>query len=156
MGTKVFETMKLSKQYIYDKVSRRQEPTWQVDTDGYLSASITLPEGTFNVRKHILVFYKTNGYIPDFVDHKDNNKLNNAPDNLREASKCQNQQNSKRPKNNSSGVKGVSRTKHGKWQVNIMAYGVKHYGGLFDSLEDAKQHVESLRLKLHSDFARSV
>lgn len=151
----MFEVIRLSSEYIYSQVARKSEPTWQVDTGGYLSAYVTIPEGAFNIRKHILVFFVSNGFIPEHVDHRDNNKLNNAPNNLRAASKCQNHHNSKVPKNNTSGVKGVSQTRNGKWEVSIKAFKIKHYGGSYNSLEEAKCAANKLREKLHGDFARS-
>jgi hypothetical protein len=45
--------------------------------------------------------------IPEDIDHKDNNGLNNREDNLRVASHSQNQQNRGKNKANTSGFKGV-------------------------------------------------
>ena len=47
-----------------------------------------------------------------YIDHKDGNKLNNTRSNLRPATNQQNQFNTERQANNTSGFKGVTWDKH--------------------------------------------
>ena len=52
--------------------------------------------GMFNRKKygaHQVVFYLTHGYFAECVDHIDGNRLNNAPHNIREATRSENQHN---------------------------------------------------------------
>lgn len=54
------------------------------------------------------------------IDHIDGNGLNNAFDNLRDVSAIENQKNQKKPKNNKSGVMGISyRPENNKWAARI-------------------------------------
>jgi hypothetical protein len=74
------------------------------------------------------------------VDHIDNNRSNNKINNLRWATKRENNQNAQLSKCNTSGVKGVYFNKRAKkWQAQIMIDGILIYLGYFDSIEDAKQ-----------------
>jgi hypothetical protein len=87
------------------------------------------------------------------VDHRDGNGLNCRRYNLREADDCQNAQNTKTFRTNSSGVKGVSFNKAtGKWDARVSAHRVAHFIGSFDSLELAAPAVEAARLRLHGEF----
>ena len=56
---------------------------------------------------HLLIWKMFNGRDPISVDHKDNDKLNNKIENLREATDVQNRQNTTLTKANTSGVKNV-------------------------------------------------
>lgn len=76
------------------------------------------------------------------IDHRNNNGLDNRrSSNLRVATKSQNGQNRKGPQvNNKSGVRGVCW--HGaarKWIVQVNVDGVRHYGGLHESLKAAER-----------------
>lgn len=77
------------------------------------------------------------------VDHRDGNGLNNRrrgeAGNLRLATHAQNQRNQLRPKNNTSGFKGVSLHKQtGKWQAYIMLNHKKRSLGLHVTREQAR------------------
>lgn len=60
------------------------------------------------LKLHRAIFLMLHGYLPKYVDHKDHNRLNNKPDNLRAATMTSNNRNCSLQKNNSSGVVGVS------------------------------------------------
>ena len=73
-----------------------------------------------------------------FVDHKDNNPLNNRIENLRIATRSDNQSNHDIHCNNTSGFTGVSfDNKAGKWFAQIKAQGIHYYFGKYLLLEDA-------------------
>lgn len=58
---------------------------------------------------HRILYYLYNGVLPEFIDHKDQNSLNNVKDNLRPATKVVNSRNRGIHTNNVSGVTGVYR-----------------------------------------------
>lgn len=89
------------------------------------------------------------------IDHIDGNPLNNKVENLRESTRNQNNQNSRRPKTNTSGHKNVCwDKKSGKWRVRIQANGKRHYFGLYEDKEEAIRVAIEARKKLHGEFGR--
>lgn len=91
--------------------------------------------------------------IPEFLDHKDENGLNNALSNLRSATIFQNACNTKLTKSNTSGVKGVQWYKREqRWVATVKYLGRQHYGGYFVDIVSATKAVRVLREKLHGAF----
>jgi hypothetical protein len=106
---------------------------------------------------HRLVWIYHNGDIPDgmLVDHVDGNKVNNRIENLRLATKSQNNHNSKIHSNNTSGIKGIFRDKsRNKWRAQLAINGKIKSVGSFDTIEEAEAAVIAARNNLHGDFAR--
>lgn len=89
----------------------------------------------------------------EVVDHIDGNPLNNALSNLRVCSRSQNGMNSKGRKS-STGIKGVRLRKDGRYYVSVRVLGVDYWGGIYDSLLEAKSAMVKLREKFHGQFAR--
>jgi len=88
------------------------------------------------------------------IDHKDEDKLNNNIDNLRVATHSQQQHNTGKYKNNTSGTTGVDWDKAtGKWRVRVMLNKKTHSGGYFTNKEDAIAKATELRDELHGEFA---
>jgi hypothetical protein len=109
-----------------------------------------------NYLAHRIIFLLNHGYLPEFIDHIDGNKLNNKIENLREASKAENLWNQKIHTNNKSGIKGVHWDKQRrKWKVIIHANKLSHYVGCFDDLDEAKRQATQRRLLVHQNFARN-
>ena len=76
----------------------------------------------------------------DFIDHIDNDKLNNNISNLRWATNQENQRNAKLRKDNTSGTKGVTFDKSkNRWKAQIQIDGIINHLGYYLSLEEAKQ-----------------
>ena len=69
---------------------------------------------------HRIIFFLIHGYVPEVIDHVDQNPLNNAPDNLRESDTHRNNHNKGRGKDNKSGVKGVHWCKSRKRWVALI------------------------------------
>jgi len=104
---------------------------------------------------HRIIFMIHHGFLPKYIDHIDGNSLNNKIENLREATLSQNQYNSKIPKNNTSGVKGVNWDKdHSKWRARVIVNKKTMFVGLFKEIEEAAKAIKAFREKQHKDFAR--
>lgn len=120
------------------------------------------PDGAKRVRfnkilwlEHRLIFYIFYKYLPEFIDHIDGDRLNNSIENLREATRSENNRNSRIKKNNSSGVKGVSWCSDiKKWRVRCRYLNKEHSFGLFDDLELAELVSIEVRNLYHGSFAR--
>lgn len=83
--------------------------------DGYL----IFREGGKMHRYHRVVFLLHNGYWAKEVDHKDRDRANTRPDNLRDVDRSTNNLNTKVRSDNKLGHKGVYPHKSGKYQVQI-------------------------------------
>lgn len=59
---------------------------------------------------------------------------------------------SKLRKNNTSGVKGVSPRKNGKWIANIKFQGINYYLGIYEKLEDAETARREAEERIHGPF----
>jgi len=105
---------------------------------------------------HRLAWVHVHGEWPEAeIDHIDCNPANNALANLRPATRALNQRNSRKPRNNSSGVKGVTwHAKDAKWQAQIKLRGRCHYLGQFDDIAQAATAYASASVKLHGEFGR--
>ncbi len=89
------------------------------------------------------------------IDHKDGDGLNNRRNNLREATRSQNNHNQRRSKNNTSGFKGVTWHKAGgKWQAQIMMDGRKRFLGLHATPEAAHTAYCKASAELHGEYGR--
>lgn len=138
----------LLKHYDYDSISGNL--IWKIPTvswikqgdivgcmrrDGY---RVTRIKGK-NYLVHRLIFLFHHGYLPDLIDHKDQDSTNNRIENLRASNKTKNSYNSGLPSNNKSGVRGVSwDKKNNKWIVRFKSNGVYKFLGYFVDLEEAK------------------
>lgn len=88
------------------------------------------------------------------VDHINQDKLDNRKCNLRSATNSQNQWNQSKPKNNTSGYKGVYWDKQRqKWRAQIKINGRRRFLGYFDDILDAARSYDKAALELFGDFA---
>lgn len=101
-----------------------------------------------------IIFLMHHGYLPDCIDHIDNDVSNNRIENLRPATIAQNAQNSKCRINSKSGVKGVFLHKAtNKWSVSLWVKRVRKYIGLFDTIEEATEAATQARNQYHGEYA---
>tara|TARA_R110000868_G_scaffold10318_4_gene50872 strand:+ start:361 stop:855 length:495 start_codon:yes stop_codon:yes gene_type:complete len=106
---------------------------------------------------HRLVFLAHHGHLPALVDHKDGNPANNHIDNLRAATRTQNQWNAKRRKDNTSGVKNVCWNKKSRrWGVRLYINGYTISLGGFTTLGEAAAVAEQARRETYGEFARDA
>ena len=111
-------------------------------TDKYYYISLCKEGKQKNVKIHRLVatYFVDNPLNKPFVDHIDNNKLNNVFTNLRWATSQENKRNTIMYKNNTSGVKGVIYDKkYNKWQARTRVNGKSVCFGCFENKDDAIQ-----------------
>lgn len=119
-------------------------------SDNYMAGK----QSSFGIHNLIMGIEKPSDNM--MVDHIDGNKKNNRRNNLRIATKSQNNWNAKLRKDNTSGAKGVSFDKNkNKWVVQIMKDKKQNRIGLFDSFEEARSVAEIERKKMHGEFARN-
>lgn len=89
------------------------------------------------------------------VDHIDGNGLNNKRSNLRAVTHKQNIRNTRTPKNNKSGYKGVSKDNWTNlWRVWIEVDGKRISGGRFESKNEAALIYNKMAIKYFGEFAR--
>jgi hypothetical protein len=102
---------------------------------------------------HRIIFLMAHGYLPHDVDHKDKNPSNNHIENLRPATRAQNQYNGtrKRAKNNLKHVYWIPRLN--KWVVRLNINGKVRHIGVFSDVELADLVAQEARNKYHKEFA---
>jgi hypothetical protein len=121
--------------------------------DGYILIKI---EGAV-YKAHHIVWSMHNLEIPDgfVLDHINGDPADNRIENLRLASRQQNNCNAKLRCDNTSGVKGVSwYKKSSKWIGQIQHAGRKIHVGLFESVDEAATAVSKVRALLHGEFSK--
>lgn len=103
---------------------------------------------------HRLIYIMHYDFLPKFIDHINNNKLDNRIENLREATREQNNQNVKIRKDSSSNIKNVSLCKkNNKFLVRVSINKQRHHIGYFDDVELAELVAIMAREKYHGNFA---
>ena len=109
--------------------------------------------GELYLAHRVIWFLKTGEQPPDTIDNKDHNRSCNSENNLRAATRSQNQHNRGKPKNNTSGYKGVCWSKaRNKWQASIkLNYKAVHLG-YFDTPELAHTAYCNAADRYHKEF----
>ena len=123
---------------------------WMENDDGYIVANGRHRFKTKFIRIHRLILGIYDKNI--IIDYADTCPNNNRKDNLRIATRLQNQMNRKSNKNNKLGVKGVYLS-HNKYIASIEIDGQKIIIGVFDNLEDAKCARQNKEHELFGEFA---
>lgn len=129
------------------------------------------PAGSFNNRtnyyqtkfdgkyyyNHRIIFFLHNGYCPSCIDHIDGDRTNNKIDNLREATRSQNNWNRKFV-NNTSGHKGICLHSTGKyWHVRIKKNNKCVISKIFpiSKFQAACNYADEQRQILHGEFSNN-
>lgn len=122
------------------------------DKDGYLVGLL----GGKRMLAHRVVWATVYGSWPTSeIDHINGVKDDNRVENLREATRSQNMQNTERWSTNRSGYKGVCWNKASqKWQAQISNNGII-YLGLYDTPEAAYAACCEASRRLHGEFAKT-
>jgi hypothetical protein len=90
------------------------------------------------------------------IDHCDGNGLNNRRQNLRHATKTENQWNATVRQDNSSGFKGVCfDTEMRRWKASIQYHNKRIHLGRFDSAAEAAIAYDEAATRLFGEFAKT-
>ncbi len=106
---------------------------------------------------HRLAWLHYYGSWPEkFIDHINGNPQDNRISNLRQATNQQNSFNQKRPRNNTTGFKGVNfHKRHSLYQAYIKADGKRIHLGYFEDPKEAHVAYVAAAKKYHGEFSRT-
>ena len=127
----------------------------------YAVRRVTLDDGRpADLRMHRVIWERVNGPIPpgfevDHIEPGELGGLDNRLSNLRLTTKALNQANSRRPKNNTSGFKGVWWQKQAqRWRADIVVDGRKVHIGYFEDKVAAALAYDAAARQFFGEFAR--
>jgi len=104
-------------------------------------------------RLHRIVFMWHHGYMPEYVDHKDQDKMNNLIGNLRECTAYQNHANKMLMPTRTSRYAGVHKLPNGQWLMRAMMQGKMERRGPFNTERRAAMAYNRVKFRLFGEFA---
>ena len=105
--------------------------------------------GCKKIAMHRYLLKETNRNVD--IDHIDGNQLNNRRNNLRKATRAQNNANQKIAERNNTGYKGVSYcSERGLWVASVASYHI----GRFSCIKEAARHYNKAAFDKWGEFAR--
>lgn len=106
--------------------------------------------------EHRLAWLYVHGEWPKHtIDHINGDRADNRLDNLRAATRSQNQHNRAKDKRNTSGHKGVHwSSQHQKWRARICVNRKTKCLGVFDDVQAAAQAYRRAAAMYHAEYAR--
>jgi hypothetical protein len=127
---------------------------WHISSKGYATCSVKLPNGKYGVqRMHRMILGLDHG-DPRQGDHRDRSKkLDNRRQNLRICTRSQNQMNRGKPSGFRNPMKGVTRTRSGRWMAQITMQRKHHYLGTFSTAEEAHAEYRKAAAQMFGEFA---
>ena len=128
---------------------------WHLSSNGYAMRREIINGKRKMILMHRVILERKLGHN-DFenTDHINQNRIDNRKDNLRPATHSQNCYNRSKPKNNTSGYKGVSWCKRReKWVAEIGTSGKDIHIGQFDSKIMAARARDLAAIKHHGEHA---
>lgn len=145
--------MNFSDLFIYDDGLLLNKKTRHIycnfDRDGYIRVRILGKE----YRAHRIIWEMLRGPIPEgyLVDHIDGDVYNNKIENLRLATRQQNNANSLGK--NGLLPKGVTKNPSGKYRARATIMGVTYSLGTFNTVEEASRAVQKKHDELNGEFS---
>jgi hypothetical protein len=107
---------------------------------GYIDIAIIVGSKTMHLPGHQFAFYYVNKYLPSIIDHVDRDRSNNKIDNLRPATKLQN--------NRNTTGKGYYFHKQVRKYNAQLTHNYKHISlGLYDTEEEASEAYRQAKIK---------
>lgn len=136
-------------------LSRRIRPgrkAGSLNGNGYVQIRVF---GRIYAAHRLAWLYVHGEWPPEQIDHMNGDRADNRIANLRPATATQNHANMRRPRDNTSGSKGVYWDKaNSKWVANVRIGGKTKYLGRFDRIEDAAAAYKNAAHKYFGEFAR--
>ena len=124
------------------------KPAGSKHNDGYQVIGLTVEKRDRVWLAHQIAYYLHHGTWPtQMIDHKDHDKQNNDPENLRLATASLNGQNTSARVNNKLGIKGVRKYQNG-YRAGITIKR-KAYQKLFPTLQEAIDYRKELEKTYH-------
>ena len=127
---------------------------WHVNIKGYVERS-TWARGkgrTTTIRMQRVIM---NPPANLQVDHINGNKLDNRQSNLRLATNSQNQANTNKRRDNTSGYKGITfYPRNNKWGARLQVNGIRKWLGLFDDIQEAKNIYNKAIRQYFGEYAK--
>lgn len=131
--------------------------TWGENHNGYIHCIRLIDGKKKTIYMHRLVMGLTdNNYLVNVIDHINGNRTDNRKNNLRMVTSAQNRINQTIPKNNKTGINGVSHREKGDvWIVNFQnkEHNIKIYKN-FKTFEEAVEYRKELDEKYNKEFLR--
>lgn len=135
------------------KVKSGQRVGWFDKKDGYRYAYLD----AITRKEHRFIWAYVTGEWPREIDHANGVRSDNRWSNLRVATRSQNRANSRLPKNNTSGHKGVYwSVSCGKWVAMLGVNKKRKTLGRFSVLEDAVRTYEEAAKRAFGRFYREA
>lgn len=106
-------------------------------------------------KAHRLAYlYMTGNFPENFIDHINRIKDDNRWTNLRDATNSQNHANQVKPKNNTSGYRGVCWHKQDKkWRAKIVHMNKSIYLGSYNTPQEASEAYKKKAIELFGEFS---
>jgi len=134
----------------YDYLSQWK---WYYGAKGYAVRTDYSGEKPQTILMHRIILQRC-GFEFIQVDHRNHNTLDNRRKNLRPATKSDQQHNTRKRSDNTSGLKGVTKHKQtGKWRARIMIRGKQKYLGSFRDKHEAAEVYEKAAKQYFGEFA---
>lgn len=129
------------------------KPAGSFHPTGYMVVCV----GNIRYKAHRVIWRIMTDESPDEIDHINGDGTDNRFDNLRAATHAENGRNQRRPKNNSSGVKGVHKLRGPNRGIVYVARigidGNRIHLGTFATIDEAKAAYDAAAHRFFGEFA---